>query len=445
MTKSSKSKSHTDGFSPNRLTLPLVLEKERPPKLFRRFLLGASLFVAGAMAWSAMTTIHEVALVEGKVEPAGHIRSIQHLEGGQVDQVFASEGQIVEKGTPILKLLPVASTSDLEQLVVRAQGLKATVVRLTALLEGRRPDFSSLKISDDFRDRQKALYNVEWSQHIKDKKALLTRLRLRETEHENAKKNRAAYTARLEIAAEQLQMAEELFKRKVSSRGAVLDVKAQHGELSSDLASAEGQVLTTKQSIEEIRAEIEKLTADFRQRLSRERAEADASLNETQTQIAKFEDRVHRLTVTAPVRGILQELKYKASGSVIAPGDVVAQIVPLGERMVAEVRVQPNDIGHVQEGAPAEVKLTAFDPFLYGTINGVVNSISPSTFTTEEGEPYYKAQISMDRSSLTRGGRDYPILPGMVVQADIITGNKTLARYLLKPIYRSIDSAFTER
>lgn len=434
-----------DGFSPNRLTLPLVLEKERPPKLFRRFLLGASLFVAAAMVWSAITTIHEVALVEGKIEPAGHIRSLQHLEGGQVAQVFVSEGEIVEKGTPLLRLLPVASTSDLDQLVVRARDLKATVLRLTALLEGKRPDFSTLSASDPFVARQISLYEVEWSQHTRDREALLSRLALRETEHTNALSNRETIQARLDIATEQLRMTEDLFEKKVSSRRAVLDIKALRGELVSDLAAASGQVDTTTASIKEIKAELEKLTADFRQRLSSERAEANALLDETETQITKFEDRVKRLTVRAPIKGILQDLRYKASGQVIAPGDIVAQIVPLGEQMIAEVRVQPNDIGHVREGAPADVKLTAFDPHIYGTIQGVVDFISPTTFTTEEGEPYYKARISMNRSSLERDGRDFPILPGMVVQADILTGNKTLARYLLKPIYRSVDMAFTER
>jgi HlyD family secretion protein/adhesin transport system membrane fusion protein len=179
--------------------------------------------------------------------------------------------------------------------------------------------------------------------------------------------------------------------------------------------------------------------------LSEERSKIAGELAELKEQISKQKDRVDRLVVRAPRHGIVQELAQRAPGEVVKPGDVVASIVPLDRSIVAEVRVQPDDIGHIKEGDPAEIKLSTFDSAVFGVVKGSVSHLSATTFETAKGELFYKAIITMDQDHVGHKGAERPILPGMVVEADIITGAKSLVRYLLKPVYRSLDAGFTER
>ena len=161
--------------------------------------------------------------------------------------------------------------------------------------------------------------------------------------------------------------------------------------------------------------------------------------------LTKQQDRVESLDLLAPTDGIVQELAFNTVGAVVRSGEIVAQIVPDDRDIVAEVRVQPKDIGHIRVGADAKISVSTFDPYVFGTLDGEVQTISATSFEDERGDPYFKVQIELTKNNLDRQGISYPVLPGMVVTADIVTGRKSLARYLLKPVYRSMDVAFSER
>ena len=127
------------------------------------------------------------------------------------------------------------------------------------------------------------------------------------------------------------------------------------------------------------------------------------------------------------------------------PGETIAQIVPIGEALVAEVHVKTEDIAVVKVGDPAELKVTAYDFSKYGKIKGEVASISPSTFELDDKRSYYKVVIRFDPNRTDRFAAAWKLQPGMTVEADIISGSRSLLQYLLKPIYRGIDVAFSER
>ena len=172
---------------------------------------------------------------------------------------------------------------------------------------------------------------------------------------------------------------------------------------------------------------------------------SDATRFIPQEVIRKQKDRVARLIVRAPVRGVVQSLAVKSIGQVVRPGEAVASIVPLGQELVAEVQIRPDDIGHVAIGYEAQVKITTFDPVRFKAVEGRVRHISPTTFLTEQGEPYYKGVIELTKAYVGEGTNQHRILPGMLVQAEIVTGTKSLVRYLLRPIYRSFSTSFSER
>ena len=161
--------------------------------------------------------------------------------------------------------------------------------------------------------------------------------------------------------------------------------------------------------------------------------------------IAKLQDRVRRLDITAPTRGIVKGLTTRTIGAVIGPGELIVEIVPLDDVLVAEVRISPRDIGHLRIGQSANVKVTTYDPARFGVVEGRLKRVSASTFKDEEGEPFYKGIIELSQAFVGSDPDRNPVLPGMVVDADIVTGSKSLMQYLLKPVYRGLDSAFRER
>ncbi|SMH62384.1 putative HlyD family type I secretion protein [Azospirillum agricola] len=143
--------------------------------------------------------------------------------------------------------------------------------------------------------------------------------------------------------------------------------------------------------------------------------------------------------------GIVQELSVKTAGVVVVPGGLVARIVPLGEELVADVRVSTRDIGFVAPGQPVKVKVAAFDYARFGRVEGTLKSVSPTTFFDQDKTPYYQGRVTLAANHVGDNLRQHLLLPGMTVEADIATGEKTVLQYLLKPIYTTLDGALRER
>ena len=159
-----------------------------------------------------------------------------------------------------------------------------------------------------------------------------------------------------------------------------------------------------------------------------------------------MEDRTERLTVRAPVSGVVKSVAVNGKGDVVSPGGVVAEITPTDDRLVAEVRIEPKDVGHVAIGQATEITVTTFDPNRYGKLEGAISHISADTFIDERtGKTYYMAFVALDDGEPEQQDLIDLLGPGMEVRADIITRSRSLMQYILKPVERSLDRAFAER
>jgi HlyD family type I secretion membrane fusion protein len=130
---------------------------------------------------------------------------------------------------------------------------------------------------------------------------------------------------------------------------------------------------------------------------------------------------------------------------VVDPGQVIMQIVPTGDELIVEARISPNDIGHIHTDQSADVKIDSYDSARFGTVKGNIKRISASTYLDEKRNPYYRAEIELEKSWLAEQPDKFRIIPGMTVEADIKTGSKTILDYLLKPVSRGFSTAFRER
>ncbi len=439
--------SKRDRLDAKTLTLPLALESEQPPQLFSYVVTGCMVFLVGFVIWAFVTNILEVTHATGQVQPSGSVQTVQHLEGGYIDKILVREGDRVIKGQPLVRLRSTATESERDQLAIRAANLAMSVANLDALTSKQeRPDYGhNIGLYPALAQSQKAVFASEKTRINREEAKFASQLARRQAEYQAAVSEKKSIAKRLEIAKEQYKILQNLLTQQYASRRSVLEAEAAMEEARSRSFALDGRIAAAREQVSEAKIQLEEQQAAIQSTLAKERAKSASELAELNKILTKQQDRVESLDLVSPADGFVQELAFKTVGAVVRSGEVVAQIVPNNRDIVAEVRVQPKDIGHVRTGADAKVTVSTFDPYVFGTLEGKVETISATSFEDKQGEPYFKVQIKMGENELTREGSAYPVLPGMVVTADILTGEKSLARYLLKPVYRSMDQAFSER
>jgi HlyD family type I secretion membrane fusion protein len=247
------------------------------------------------------------------------------------------------------------------------------------------------------------------------------------------------------LLRQQLEMRKTLGGKGVVSRAEVLALSAQLAETESDYRELVDGIAVAREA--GIEAELSRAEAADRFQ-SETRAELwtiTHELVQLEQTLLKLRDRFRRLVVRAPVSGVVKGLSVHSVMSVVDGGQVILELVPVEDNLVVEASVSPNEVGHVHIGQTAEVKVDSYDPARYGGIEGTVRRISPSTYVDEKGEPYYRTEITLSRSYVAQADQGMRILPGMTVQADIVTGQKTVLEYLLRPVSRGFGESFRER
>ncbi len=223
------------------------------------------------------------------------------------------------------------------------------------------------------------------------------------------------FAGRLETLEEQLV----LQKKELT----MYDILVKRG------AASERDHLRIQQMVNQTEGEIDKTKAEY---------------IETEHLIKKLDDRMNRLNIKSPIHGLIQGLQIHP-GSVIQPGGVILEIIPLDEELVVETKIATTDIGHIKVGDHVKIKVRTFDYTRYGMVTGKLTTISATTFSDEKNVPYYKGTIRLDNDYVGNDPTQNRLLPGMTVEADIDIGTKSLMKYLLKPIQTAFTSSFHER
>ena len=427
------------------LSQAVQLEESVNPSLIRMTMVMISSVILVFIGWAAFTNINEVARTPGEAVPQGFEQVVQHLEGGIVREIRAREGDVVNKGDVVLVLDGGGAQEDLARATSKQISLELQEERLRAFLEGGEPDFSAHRESypDMVRDQQNFFRGMiearEQERKIIDEQVL------------QKQRSISTLVSDLETARRNYQIAKDLYdrRRELNRKGYASDI--QFLETKQTLNNADGEIRQLQTRIGVAKPEI----AEFQNRLksldAKYRDDANERLDQLMGEkaqnveiISKMQDRVARLEVKAPARGIVKGLAVNTLGAVVQPGQVVMEIVPVDDQIVVQIKIPPQHIGHVKPGQKVQVKFSSFDFSRYGIVSGELDQVSAATFTGEKGERYYQGRIRLDRNYVGHDPRNI-IIPGMTVMAEIITGRKTVLDYLLKPIHIAMRTAFTER
>jgi membrane fusion protein, adhesin transport system len=419
----------------------------RPRALAHLLLVVIATFFVLFFAWASWATLDEVTRGEGRVIPSSQVQVVQNLEGGIVSAILVREGEIVERGQVLLRIDNVRAGSDLRENRKRHLALLGALARLRAEVGETGIDFAPQVLADagEVARNERALFDAR-------QQALDSELAILHSQAEQRQQELAELQRRLTqldgshaLALEELKITAPLAERRIVPQIDLLRLKREVNDLEGELETTRLGIERIKSASDEADRRIEEKSLSFRAEAQREltvvRAEADA----LEERIAADADLVQRTEVRSPVRGTIKQLFVNTVGGVIQPGEDLVEIVPLEDTLLVEAKVRPADIAFLRPGQPATVKVTAYDFSIYGGLDAVVEDISADTITDEEGERFYRIRVRTTEGTLDRDGAPLPIIPGMTTEVDILTGEKTVMDYLLKPILRAQQTALRER
>ncbi|WP_395073599.1 HlyD family type I secretion periplasmic adaptor subunit [Hyphococcus sp.] len=429
------------------LALPIELEEGAPPHLARAAMAVLSGIVIFLLLWANVANVRELSVAMGEIAPYGSTREAAHFEGGIVEEILVAPGDTVAAGQALAKMRPESGGGEFDRLSARRATLAIRAERMDAQAQKREPNFAAWAADWTSQvDEQRAIFDAAVAQH----QAAIDTFTSRETsagaEVTKAEAELAANTDLLSFAREQLAIQEELIGDGFTSKQSYLQAKSAVAETNAAVIVARTRLDQARDALKAAQADRAGAQAEYNNRLAEERATVIGELRELEQPLLSLADRSDRLTVRAPVAGTVNAVLVNGAGDVVRPGGVVAEITPTGAEFFAEVRVAPKDIGHVTPGQRTDVTVTAFDPNRYGKLSGKVSHISADNFTDERtGEPYYIAYIALEQQHVGKGHNNRALTPGMQVRAEIVTQSRSLMQYILKPVARSLDQAFTER
>jgi adhesin transport system membrane fusion protein len=419
----------------------------RPRALAHLLLVVIATFFVLFFAWASWATLDEVTRGEGRVIPSSQVQVVQNLEGGIVSAILVREGEIVERGQVLLRIDNVRAASDLRENRKRHLALLGALARLRAEVGETGIDFAPQVLADagEVARNERALFDAR-------QQALDSELAILHSQAEQRQQELAELQRRLtqvegshELALEELKITAPLAAKRIVPQIDLLRLKREVNDLEGELETTRLGIERIKSASHEADRRIEEKSLSFRAEAQREltvvRAEADA----LEERIAADADLVQRTEVRSPVRGTIKQLFVNTVGGVIQPGEDLVEIVPLEDTLLVEAKVRPADIAFLRPGQAATVKVTAYDFSIYGGLDAVVEDISADTITDEEGERFYRIRVRTTEGTLDRAGAPLPIIPGMTTEVDILTGEKTVMDYLLKPILRAQQTALRER
>ncbi|MBV7404399.1 HlyD family efflux transporter periplasmic adaptor subunit [Enterobacter sp. ENT03] len=365
-------------------------------------LIGLLFFVV----WAWWAVLDEVTVGTGKITPSSHAQVIDSLDGGIVNDLLVKEGDIVERGQLLARLDPTRFQSNYGEAASRVRTLRASSERLRSELTGEPLRFSAESMREpDLVARERQLY---------------------ESRRRNLNETVANLQKTYQLVMSELKMTQPLVAKGAASQVEVIRLQRQAAELQGKIDDARNQ---------------------FAVRAREEQVKNNADLDAQIQVMSGKADQVDRASLFSPVRGIVKDIQVTTVGGVLQPGGKLMEIVPLEDQLLVETRINPRDIAYIRPGLPATVKVTAYDSSIYGDLTGKVEVVSPDTLQDEvkRDQFYYRVYVRTSKAELhNKSGKSFPILPGMVANVEIKTGQKSVMDYLIKPLNK-VNEALRER
>ncbi|UGY02099.1 HlyD family type I secretion periplasmic adaptor subunit [Bradyrhizobium quebecense] len=398
----------------------------RTPRTSRMLLWTSCALLGTFLIWAHFAVLDEVKRGSGRVVPSRQMQVVQSLEGGIVGDILVREGDIVQQGQSLMRIEDTKFASEFGEIRERRAAAAARVARLEAEARGR----SEISFPDEVDKVVPAAVATE---------ASVFKMRAQKVAQDIDVLNQQVtrLTGSLKLLEREQTLTRRLYDQKVVPEIEMLRLDRQATDMKGQLAEAQSKIAN--------------ITTSFRSQADEDLAKSRGDLAVLDENIKSAQDRVRRTDLKAPVHGIVNKLNVSTIGAVVAPGANLMDIVPLDDTLLVEGRIRPQDIAFIRPNQDAVVKISAYDSSVYGSLKGKVERISADTIVddkaekTERQETFYRVMVRTDKNHLGSEQHPLPIIPGMVTTVEVLTGEKSVLDYIVKPARLLRDEALRER
>lgn len=412
----------------------------------RHALFGLALVLAtvgGFGAWAATTHLAGAVLAGGTTVVESSVKTVKHQTGGIVGEILVADGDRVAAGAVLIRLDETLTRANLQIVAGQLDRTRARLMRLRAERDGltAMPQSAAAgPVSETAYAGETAYFASRRAALDGEKAQLVERVAQLRREADGLAAQRGAAAEQAGLVERELAEIEPLFAERLVSQDRLSGLRREAARLRGEVGRLDAATAETAGRIVEVELQALQLEGEFRKEAIRELRDEESREAELAERMVAAEDQLRRVDIRAPQAGIVHGLAVHTVGGVIAPGEQLLQIVPEGEALVVEAHVQPQDIASVRPGQAAVLRFPALDrttPELVAT----VDRVSPDLVRDERsGLAFYVARIRLDAAATGLG-----LVPGMPVEAQIQTGERTALSYLMKPLTDQVARAFRER
>ncbi len=416
---------------------PTLLER---PRVYFVFLLCLTAFL---FLWAGLAQVERVVRVEGKIIPAGRSQQIQHLEGGIIASIDTTEGAAVKRGDLLLTIDNTTAGTNMTEGQIKLNSARARVVRLEAEVKNK----GALEFPSDIAElpvagAEKSLFIARKTKLNDEIIVHQNSIKQYEANIREAEEKRARLINELATAHQRLEIVQKMVANGAASKMELLDAQSREQRFKTEMSEAEGALPKLRAAISGERARIESRKAEFISDAHNELVGALEEIDRLKQNLTAAEDRLKRTEIRAPIDGIINRIAVNTVGGVVRSGENLIELIPDTDAVLIEAKANPRDRGYLLTGLDAKVRIHAYDTSSFGMLGGKVTEVSADSIQESKDVPYYRVNVLVGAVPPAYAGR--PIVPGMTVTADIVTGNRTFLEYLLSPLRKFTYNMFRD-
>ncbi len=367
------------------------LVESQPIRAGRPIAWAVMVLLTFGVVWTYFTELTEVAVAQGEVVPQGQVRTVQHLEGGVVLEIFVLEGDLVNAGQPLIQVELKASELNPDEVQANMDSLLLARARLIAESRDedpvwpqevvlRQPDVARAEVQT-YESRRA---EIEISLSVLQQQSEQRRLEIGEY-----RSQLSSLQAELSLANEKLATNRDLLRDALVTRVELLESEREVEQLQGQISTINLSIPRAQSALTEANQRIEETRLQFRREVQVQLSEAEVAIARTQEQMAEATRQQERTTITSPISGVIKDLTVRSVGDVVRSGEPIMTVVPIADRLVVEAKLNPIDRGYVVEGMPAVVKVSSYDFVRYGGLDGSVTHIAADSDEDEQGNIYF--------------------------------------------------------
>lgn len=415
-----------------------------------------ALFVI-AIGWSVLGEIDIVAVAPGRIVVSDRSKTVQPLEASIVKRVLVKDGDLVRAGQVLLELDATNAAADgasvREQLASADSEERRASSLMSALRGGVDPVLRSSSLSLDSGvhstrgslDTTAAQLGAEWQDITAKLAKLAAEAAHRRAEIGTVRELIAKLQATLPIAIQREADFKSLTEQGFISAHAGQDRTRERIEQERDLATQRARLVEALSALREAEHTRAAYLAETQRTLSERQALAASKRQQLMQELSKNEQRSRLTQLTSPVDGAVQQLAVHTDGGVVTPAQVLMVVVPKDAEVTAEVAIDNKDIGFVNAGNSARIKLETFPFTRYGTVEAEVKSVTADAVNDEKKGAIFPAILKLGKSAINVDGKLIALSPGMNVTAEIKTGRRRVIDFLLSPVQQTLGESLGER